>query len=158
MCNIPGQGWVLHCCSWLLKPEQIPPWSSTTSLVLVLVWVPPPQVTGHAEYFPQLDHVQFTEKIGTFLYNYGFLRRPQNLTNSPSLFDIYFVKFLSTTGFNWIFLAILENLNLNHSTYSESDLEWHWYFFFQNFSDLLWEKIVKVIEKNFWNTMLMANF
>ena len=29
-------------------------------------------------------------------------------------------------------------------------------FCYQNCSDLLWEKIVLVIEKNFWNSRLMA--
>ena len=31
-----------------------------------------------------------------------------------------------------------------------------WYFVFQNFSDLLWEKIVLLIEKNFRNSKLKA--
>ena len=32
----------------------------------------------------------------------------------------------------------------------------NWYFCYQNCSDLLWEKIILVIEKNFWNSRLKA--
>jgi hypothetical protein len=34
--------------------------------------------------------------------------------------------------------------------------EWKMVFCYRNCSDLLWEKIVLVIEKNFWNSRLKA--
>ena len=54
---------MLQNFTWWLKPEQLPPWFCTTSLLLILNCFPPPQVTWHLVQLSQLDHIQFTETI-----------------------------------------------------------------------------------------------
>jgi hypothetical protein len=51
------------------------------------------------------------------------------------------------------FLYSLQFYYPSHSFGKEDIL---WYFFYLNCSDLLWEKNVLVIEKNFWNSRLKA--
>ena len=46
--------------------------------------------------------------------------------------------------------------NLPWPTYDNTFLKLSLVFCYQNCSDLLWEKIVLVIEKNFWNSRLKA--
>ena len=58
---LPGQGWRLQSFTTLSQPGQDPPFSSITSLFLVLNIFPPPQVLSHCEKTLHFPHTQFSE-------------------------------------------------------------------------------------------------
>ena len=74
----------------------------------------------------------------------GFFRLLQNYRIFRKLICVLFV-------FMYVSLKIFSNLSKTFRYFKETMV-----FCYQNCSDLLWEKIVLVIEKNFWNSRLKA--
>ena len=65
----------------------------------------------------------------------------------------FFCTLYAMIFFSFFFLP---NFNICKSFQTRENLNWEMVFCYQNCSDLLWEKVVLLIEKNFWNSRLKA--
>ena len=101
----------------------------------ILIFSPVQIIMGHP-----LPIYNLTRKIRTF-----FLRQ-----TTKGLMHTYLPRLLLDL---W---KLLKLQNLNYFINVEISLVVKMVFCYQNCSDLLWEKIVLVIEKNFWNLRLKA--
>ena len=65
-------------------------------------------------------------------------------------------KFTNSFQFGKLYRHFMHKMAPQRWIYSTLFLLWKMVFCYQNCSDLLWEKIVLVIEKDFWNLRLKA--
>ena len=72
---------MLQLSTSILSPEQVPPYSSSTDLTLVLDFVPLPQVLVHVEKALQLPQTQFAKMI----LNVDFLKKIISKENNKAL-------------------------------------------------------------------------
>ena len=96
----------------------------------------------------KLSFCTLGKKKGFIKYFYDF---EVELTNWKKIYRRYLILNQENTAITVIF-TLLKQLDAHFL-----DKHKKWYVFcYQNCSDLLWEKIVLVIEKNFWNSRLKA--
>ena len=110
---------------------------------------------------------QVVQQAFSFLFLTGHPNQEQKGLAQDSFFRFVSIRPVHVwlSRFFLDFIQIIWKLNLNN-TWIKLFLAkiWDkfgktldkWYFVYQNCSDLLWEKIVLVIEKNFWNSRLKA--